>query len=250
MTRFVKFQNNLEMKPGIIEFQSFRNSNKEFIIKELVILDVTTNALFYFLFKPPFSFHSLNVEARRTNRWLSQYFHHITWREGFISYNNLEDIMHNFCYKFSHVYTTGMEKCNWIKMYTTAIVKNCMLQKDYPIYQEQTCINIRNEKHKGSNCALRKAYRLYYYLFNPVEQPIKCNDENDDKKEDEEETGNNNIAVVKYGESGDEDESERYKYGQPPTTFHEMWSRHRGGNNCNKEHGDFTTIPAVSYGTV
>ena len=100
----------IDVKPCVVEFQAFRGNDDRFIIKELVILDLLTSIVYQFTFKAPFSFNCLTTKAKITNKWLTKYFHHIGWYEGFISYSNLHSVMNHFCKQFSHIYTRGLEK--------------------------------------------------------------------------------------------------------------------------------------------
>lgn len=145
-------------KKCVIEFQGFRNNWNTFIIKELVFLDVSRNVANYFLFKPPFSFGLLNSKSARTNRWLSTNLHHITWEEGFTEYDELDNIMYHYCQQFDEMYTTGDEKVKWIEMYFRGKVRNIQLKEAAGL--SGLCIGVKDYRHKNSNCALSRAYRV------------------------------------------------------------------------------------------
>jgi len=152
-------------KKGIIEFQAFRGNNNEFIIKELVFLDLQTLVVFPFLFKPPFSFNKLTNKAKKTNKWLMRNFHHIEWCDGFTTYNSLESVMQHFCSEFTSIYTRGLEKCNWVQKYSPGQVYDITLNKNFQLgNHEQICILKKNKQHRTSQCALKNAYRLAAFL--------------------------------------------------------------------------------------
>ena len=94
-------------KSCIIEFQAFVGNRNEFIVKELVITDLNTNIMCYFLFKPPFSFKKLSGKAARTNKWLMKNYHHISWNEGFTEYKELDNIMYHYAQQYTIIYTKG-----------------------------------------------------------------------------------------------------------------------------------------------
>jgi hypothetical protein len=184
----------IQDRPCVIEFQAFRGNNNEYIIKELVFLDLVTGVVFPFLFQPPFSFNNLNNKAKTTNRWTVKHFHHIDWCEGFTSYKNLESVMYHFCNQFTAIYTRGLEKRNWIGMYTTCQVYNVTLDKRFDL---RTCDNLctlaKNKLHKQTQCALKNAYRLAAFL-----EPV--------------------LQMSGGGSDG-------YKYRGEPLTNHEYYSR-------------------------
>lgn len=154
----------MDNKPCVIEFQAFRGNNNRFIIKELVILDLLSFVAYPFLFEAPYSFNKLNAKAKATNKWITRHFHHIQWYEGYITYTNLHSIMYNFCTQFTHIYTRGLEKRNWIKQYTYANVFDITINKSFQYHFKNMCISAKNPKHGQTQCALHNAYRLAVYL--------------------------------------------------------------------------------------
>lgn len=155
---FLNTTEKLGERSCVIEFQAFRGNTNEFIIKELVILDLQTGVTNYFLFKPPFSFAYLQRKPARTNNWLTNYFHHISWSEGFTEYTELDNIMYFYSDKYKIIYTTGSEKCKWINMFTASRVHDFCNYKLKSI--NDICIGVKDEKHKHSNCAMAKSYQL------------------------------------------------------------------------------------------
>src|SRR5436190_12693072 len=179
-----------EEKSCVIEFQAFKDNNDKFIVKELAIVDLYSHILYHFLFKPPFSFNSLNSKARRTNRWITNYFNHIFWLDGFVSYNKLDSIMYRFCSKFKTIYTNGEEKRRWIQMFTTNIVENHPISKEFPAPKDVDCLAVSGEKHAKSNCATKNAYRLSEFISYKKENRLederkKCSETTDDEEEDD-----------------------------------------------------------------
>jgi hypothetical protein len=190
-------------KSCIIEFQAFRGNNKRYIIKELVILDLQTYVIYPFMFKPPVSFNKLNLKAKITNRWIAKNFHHIEWNEGFTSYKDLENIMFHFCQEFTKVYTKGLEKSNWIKLFTTGEVIEVKVDKSFDCGINNVCILSKNKQHRHLQCAVKNAYRLAAFLQSTIRNTgvPKINTNDDDG-----------------GRSGGE--SEAYKYEGSVETYH------------------------------
>src|SRR5436190_1919134 len=168
-----------EEKSCAMEFQSFKDNNGKFIVKELAILDLTSHVLYHFLFKPPCSFNSLNSKARRTNRWITNYFSRINWSEGFVSYNKLDSIMYRFCSKFKTIYTNGEEKRSWIQMFTINNVVNYPIDKQFITTKDVVCLAVASEKHTKSNCAIKNAYRLSEYMKLAMDKQNTCSTNRD-----------------------------------------------------------------------
>lgn len=152
---------NMEESSCVIEFQAFRGNNDEFVVKELVILDVQSGVTNYFLFKQPFPFFNLTTKNAKTNKWLSKYFHHISWYEGFTDYSELENIMIQYCSRYKNIFSSGLEKCEFLSMYApknVTIYNICRQKSNCEI--TGICIGVRYNKHKILNCALSNAYNL------------------------------------------------------------------------------------------
>lgn len=153
-------------KECVIEFQAFRNNDNTFIIKELVVLNLTTGIVSYFIFKPPFPLRSLFSKQYRTNKWLTSFFHHISWEEGFVDYKELEKIIIHNCRKFKTIYTSGVEKTRFIQNFTSSSVISCNMVKYNDFNNRTSCCSVKHEKHIVSkNCALYKAYCLASFLY-------------------------------------------------------------------------------------
>lgn len=149
----------------IVEFQSFIGNSNEFIVKELVIMDIRTNNVNYFLFKPPHSFRKLSDKAKRTNKWLMNNFHYIAWSEGFTEYSDLANILQHYCQQYSTIYTTGYKKARLIEKYTSGKVIDYIMSKNYIVYTgDGFCNSVNNDKHRITNCALLKTYRIFTLL--------------------------------------------------------------------------------------
>lgn len=160
MDRKVKFQ-NVPNKQCIIEFQSFWGNANEFIVKELVIHDLETNVVNYFLFKPPFPFKKLTAKAKRTNHWLTKKFHYISWDEGFTQYKELNNILFFYCQQYGTIYTTGEQKVKFIAQYTTNTVINYIISRNFVCDTgEGFCNSVQHYKHKLANCSLANTYRI------------------------------------------------------------------------------------------
>lgn len=148
----------------VVEFQAFRGNCNEFLIKELVILDLSSKVMYYFLFKPPYSFDILNSKSARTNTWLTTRFHYITWNEGFIRYNEVCNIIKQYTHDYDVIHTSGSEKARWLKEYTKALVVNYPFKKLNLPLTTLTCSGVKDYRHTSGNCAIHNALRLVNML--------------------------------------------------------------------------------------
>jgi len=263
MEKRVKFVD--QERSGVIEFQAFKDNNDKFIVKELAILDLSTNVLYHFLFKPPYSFNSLNSKARRTNRWVTNYFSRINWLDGFISYNKFDSIMYRFCSKFKTIYTNGEEKRAWIQMFTTSNVINYPISKDFLASKDVCCLAVANEKHANSNCAIKNAYRLSEYLScnkeqyqNQEEEKFADNTDEDDNGPagapaaaseddvDDDVVGGNCLFVNTFCGGG---RNEGYKYGCNSSLPHQSNPGCPPTSTCTSDNG-YSRIPTIPCGSV
>lgn len=167
--RFSKNVHIIKESPCVVEFQAFIGDDKKYIVKELVFIDINNGVDYIFLFKPPFDFKTLSKRAKITNRWLTNNYHHIKWEEGFSDYDTLDNIMYHFCSKFKTFYTTGVEKRNWIQLFTSGNVYNTVIDKAFKLHRDIGCISVQNHAHMYVNCALKKAKRLVGFLQDPLD---------------------------------------------------------------------------------
>jgi len=271
MEKTVKFID--QERSGVIEFQAFKDNNDKFLVKELAILDLSSNVLYHFLFKPPCSFNSLNSKARRTNRWVTNYFSRINWLDGFISYSKFDSIMYRFCSKFKTIYTNGEEKRAWIQMFTTSKVVNYPISKEFLASKDVCCLAVANEKHANSNCAIKNAYRLSEYLSCNKEQyniqgeekftdntdedddgaaaaaPSASEDDvdDDDDDDDNDDVVDGNCLFVNQFCGGGRNEG--YKYGCNSSVLHQSNPGPPTTSTCISDNG-YSRISTIPCGSV
>lgn len=180
----------IEDNACIVEFQAFKGNQNEFIIKELVIYDLYSDVSNYFLFKPPYTFSNLTPKSARTNKWLSNNYHYISWNEGFTNYKELENIIYLYCDKYKTIYTTGEEKRKFISMYTSSDVVNFKTNKTHNASFSRLCVGVKNTNHKFSKCALIHTYNLVVSLKYHNNQMLEVTSEGCDLRRRNEKRGN------------------------------------------------------------
>lgn len=95
----------------IVDVQGFRDSQNQFIIKELAILSPEHTQAF--LIKPPYSYNSLSNEEKRQVRWIEKN-RGIFWSEGFVDYREFKRIIIPYL-NDKKILCKGLEKTKWIK---------------------------------------------------------------------------------------------------------------------------------------
>lgn len=160
----------------VCEFQAFYNNDNEFVIKELVVIDIQNRGYTHLHFLPPFERTKLNGIKRRTATWLENHFHGLLWEEGNVKYNL--NTIRSVLNQYSTIYTKGAEKQKFlksivdVKVYDLDIFKS--LIPKLPIRQDEKykiVCPIETGLHcvYGSmRCALYKAVHLANWLIRSV----------------------------------------------------------------------------------
>lgn len=105
---------------AVVDFTSFTNNycndcnknSSNFIIKELTIVDTQTGSTSWFLFKPP---PSLDLSRKRENIWLSNNYIGLSWNDGYVSYKDVNKILHENLNRFSKILVKGIQKVQFLQ---------------------------------------------------------------------------------------------------------------------------------------
>lgn len=107
---------------AVIDFSAFIGENKKIIVKELSIIDLDSNCVQHWIFKPPKettgSFTGIqhdcggwhSGEFSGHNRWLSKHYHGIGFGAGSSDYNSLSSALGDICCGMKLLYTASCEK--------------------------------------------------------------------------------------------------------------------------------------------
>lgn len=100
----------------VLDFQSFKDDNNEFVVKEATVIDVTTGTvLFHRLAHPPYDRSLLSEAKRRENRWLTKRYHGLEWNVGDTPYVETIDKLRACLDGRSTVYVKGLEKKRFVE---------------------------------------------------------------------------------------------------------------------------------------
>jgi hypothetical protein len=97
----------------IIDFQGFKSSTNEFIVKELALISIDSQVYELYLFKPPCDFMDLPRCLHKQIAWLERHHHGIFWSYGVREYKELGDVFANIQIK-GNVYVKGKEKQRFV----------------------------------------------------------------------------------------------------------------------------------------
>lgn len=147
----------------IIDVQGFKNKNNRFIVKEIYV--ETKNLQFHGIIKSPsYIEKKLDKKHRNESKWLMHNYHGISWKDGYITLDELRQtlgpIINN---KSVHIFVKGEEKIKWIKQIMgneTLICKN--VENEYFSIQpeeREKCWSCTKHKHikdsKQIHCAVK-----------------------------------------------------------------------------------------------
>ena len=87
---------------AVVEFQALRGLRNDYIIKELAVVDLSTQCFNVTFFAPPYEKSRLDENIVRSNEWSTRHYHRLRWNEGYIPYTDMPLTLVEIC---SHVST-------------------------------------------------------------------------------------------------------------------------------------------------
>jgi len=114
---------------AVLDVVGFKDTNGEFIVKELAIVSLDRSRVQHFLFKEPKPWSE--VETANKKDFLSQTVnnHGLRWEDGQVAYQELEKTFKCVVSGCTALYAYGTEKCDLIHKLTRRTVIN--LQSDF-----------------------------------------------------------------------------------------------------------------------
>src|SRR3978361_785442 len=104
----------------VIDFQAFKSSNNEFIVKEVASFNGTQSL--HCIFHPPCEFHELSADCQRQVRWLTNNHHHLNWSDGYVPLDKLPELLEVAVRGGAdRIFVKGREKA--------AFIENCLRQR-------------------------------------------------------------------------------------------------------------------------
>lgn len=139
---------------AVVEFQSFKDNDNRYVIKELAI--VSKHFRCQLIFAPPYSKTFLDEKQRRNANWLAKHYHHIDWSESGLPYD--ENLLKSLCQPFGIIYTKGYDKVNFLSQFHPC-VKDIIDSADLTADGNRCLLHRHNSNFV--NCAMRNAERHF-----------------------------------------------------------------------------------------
>lgn len=98
----------------VADLQFFRGDEKELILKCISFSKLFSDTIEFFVFKPPFDIVELSPYRRRAARFVTKNFHHIQWEDGFIDYNEINNIIKENLDTAQEIFVKGHEKATFL----------------------------------------------------------------------------------------------------------------------------------------
>src|SRR5437868_1855871 len=157
------------MAKFIVDIECLRGIMGSMVVKELAIVEATNaSGIQSWLFKEPYPETCLSKSTIKTNKWLENNLHAISWNDGDVEYSQLHSILHRYISPGSTVYAKGREKCQLIAEILSVRVINieslgCPKSADIflPLV---TCFHHHINHQKNQHCAFYKALKFCNWL--------------------------------------------------------------------------------------
>lgn len=139
----------------VIDFQGFKDSDNQFIIKELAGYD--GYRLFHLLFQSPFSQDVLSQKLQESNKWNTNNYHCLKWDIGFTPYPMVIPVLHNNTLTYAALFVKGREKANWLRTFLDLPILE--LPEHPPLKKSKPLCIYHDKQH--CMCALTNVINLY-----------------------------------------------------------------------------------------
>jgi hypothetical protein len=169
----------------VLDMQCFRDSDNDFLLKEVCVIDVTTGTLIlHHIARPPFNREFLTSERLRESNWLTRHCHGLEWDQGDIAYVALLDRLRSCLLHRPVVYVKGSQKREFVKRHLISDPAATTVQDmgdlgcgslNGPLsYQAVRC---RHHKSALNRCALHNCIVLRGWLManeGPQTSALEC----------------------------------------------------------------------------
>uniref|UniRef100_A0A1Y1MVY2 Uncharacterized protein n=1 Tax=Photinus pyralis TaxID=7054 RepID=A0A1Y1MVY2_PHOPY len=138
-----------------IDVQGFKTSPTTFTPKELAVFN--GHQVAHIVFKPPFSFSSLDVNYQRQAIWLMHNHHCIKWEEGHTPPHLFPIILRRLVSPMEAIYVKGKEKAEFIRKTLSQDVVEINEEPALPKL-EASCLY---HSYPKCHCALANVYYIH-----------------------------------------------------------------------------------------
>lgn len=157
-------------KIGILDIQCLCDNNGEYVVKELALLPLnlhsTPTSVPSYVFKAPFTFKELHGHIQQVNGWNTKNYHHLSWEEGSIPYDELPTILTRIVAPYKMILVMGLEKTKFITSLVHKLKISLTVVNIEPILISLKKIMIEYTpcSHDGV-CAVRNCFKIRKAFF-------------------------------------------------------------------------------------
>lgn len=158
----------------LLDMQCFKDSDNDFLLKEVCVVDVTTGTLImHHIARPPFNKWHLTAERLRESNWLTRHCHGLEWDQGDIAYVALLDKLRSCFIHRPIVYVKGSQKRDFVMRHLIVEPSATTVQDlgdlgcgslNGPTSSHQT-LRCRHHKSTINRCALHNCIVLRSWLM-------------------------------------------------------------------------------------
>lgn len=105
----------------VLDVQGFRGNNKEFIIKEISIVELNKRHVIHAFCKEPYNINELSTARRIEARWLIRNYHGINWTYGHVAYEEIGEVLKSALLSYNTIYVKGCEKKKILEVYLSSL---------------------------------------------------------------------------------------------------------------------------------
>lgn len=157
----------------VLDMQCFKDSDNDFLLKEVCVVDVTTGTLImHHIARPPFNRDYLTADRLRESNWLTRHCHGLEWDQGDIAYIALLDKLRACLIHRPIVYVKGSQKRTFVQRHLiTEPAATAVQDMDDlgcgSLNGPPSCRTLRCSHHKSAlnRCALHNCIILRDWLM-------------------------------------------------------------------------------------
>lgn len=161
----------------LVDVQGFKKPHNEFVYKEVAIVPLEADTQpTVLLFAPPYNWSLLPTRYKSENTWLERNFLGISWNDGDIPYDEVDETLKSHLKNASRIYVKGIEKQKWLSRLKPNIVKNLGDFEGCPSVRKQPS-SVACSHHEVSflmtyNCAVKNVIFLKEWLLEYLKTPL------------------------------------------------------------------------------
>ena len=149
-----------------LDIACLRGVGYEYIVKELACVDLKNEneqKMQSFLFQSPYAQIRVRPSIRKSNTWVENNLHKISWEDGYIPYFRLTEILETVCQNQKHIFTKGSEKAKFLSTLIGKTVTD-LDKMSCPKAEKINLAVLSCSFHHKEHCALHKCLKYAAWL--------------------------------------------------------------------------------------